>query len=214
MPKNSCYRWLTSALFFVGVSFGSTIGDPVIERTYIDTCDGCSFALSTPFTDTGDLVSTWSFWADTTGRSLTPLLYTFNGTNYVISGIGATVTVTALGAQTYNFNLVSGTDVVGADTYFGYRDGTPAVANQGTISISDSSSGTLMYYFGNGTTGPNVSLGQSLTATGELPRNYSVQAETQSSAPEPSGWLLLAGGLLFFAATGRRNIKIPFEPAD
>ncbi len=49
-----------------------------------------------------------------------------------------------------------------------------------------------MYYFGNGS-GPNLSLGETLTqgAEGELQRNYSLQA----TVPEPSTWILLVGCL-------------------
>ena len=193
--------FLASSLFLAGVSSASVIGNDVIQRSYIDTCNGCSFALSTPFTTAGT-VTTWSFYADTTGNSLTPLLYTKNldGT-FKITGIGTTVTVANLGAQTDSFNLVLGSATFTTPTYFGYRDGTQTSANQGTISISDSNSGALMIYFGDGGPGPNTNpaVGESLTPgtiypNGLLQRDYSLQA-TAVPVPEPSTWILLVGCL-------------------
>ena len=70
------------ALLFCGVSAADTIGNPIIHRDYIDTCGGCSFALSTPFTTTG-VLSTWSFYAEVTGLSLTPILYELTAGNFI-----------------------------------------------------------------------------------------------------------------------------------
>ncbi len=100
--------FLASSLFLAGVSSASTIGNNLIEGSYIDTCVGCSFALSTPFTSAGT-VTKWSFYADYTGLSLTPLLYTENSNGtFNITGIGATVLVGSTGPQSYSFNLISG----------------------------------------------------------------------------------------------------------
>ena len=200
---------LALAVLLCGVSSAATIGNPIVERSTIDTCNGCSFAISTPFTTPGQL-TTWSFWADVTGLSLTPLIYQNTGSNFVISGIGSTVTVSSLGAQTYAFGLQSGSDLVNANFYFGYRDGTTEGANQGTIPFTDSASGALQYYFGDGAGGPNADpfVGETMTLGtfngGLLDRNYSIQAtSTESAVPEPSTWLLMAGG--FSAVLLRRR---------
>ena len=182
---------------FCGISTADTIGNPVIERNYIDTCNGCSFALSTPFTTTG-VLSTWSFYADATGLSLTPILYELTGGNFIISGIGATVNVASLGAQTYSFGPFQGTDLVDANSYFGFHDGTTTSGNTGTISISDANSGALMWYFGSGSSNPSPDPVLGANAPGYLggllSRNYSIQA-TATATPEPSTWLMMLGGL-------------------
>ena len=193
-------RCIFLVLVLAVASQASMIGNPVIQRDLFDTCNGCSFALSTPFPVAGEAVVTWSFWADATGLAITPLLYDWNGSNFVITAIGTTQVPTALGAQTYDFGLVSGSAVVGANTYFGYRDGTVDAGNTGTIAFNDSTSGTFMYYFGDGAGGPNPNpfVGEVMTLGsvqgGELQRNYSIEADT-SSVPEPSAWLLSIAGL-------------------
>ena len=201
-------------LMVLGVGFVSadTIGNPVIERTYIDTCDGCSFALDAPLAPGSGALLSWSFYADTTGRSITPILYTLTGGNFVIVGIGATRTVTTLGVNTDPFGLVAGTDAVtGSNFYFGYRDGGASLGsgNPGTVSISDSATGTLMYYFGNGLPSPEnvgIAVGQTMVlgsvGGGILSRNYSISATT--AVPEPATIAFTGLGLLAVGLLGRR----------
>jgi hypothetical protein len=202
VTQNMLGRLALMAGLFCGTSIADTIGNPIVERTYIDTCDGCSFALSTPFTTAGEL-STWSFYADTTGLSLTPLLYELTGGNFIISGIGTTVNVTSLGAQTYDFGLLQGTDFVDANTYFGYRDGTTTAGNPGTISIDNSNSGALMWYFHS--VDPVVGANASAYEGGLLDRNYSLEADT-TAAPEPSAWLMMLCGLGGLSLQIRRKL--------
>jgi len=102
------------------------------------------------------------------------------------------VNVTSLGAQTYNFDLFQGTDLVDANSYFGYRDGTTAAGNTGTISIDDSNSGALMWYFNSAD--PVVGANASAYIGGLLTRNYSLEATT-TLTPEPSAWLMMLCGL-------------------
>ncbi len=191
-----------------GLVFGDTIGNPVIERVDHDTCVGCSFALATPFAPASGTLSTWSFFADTTGRSITPILYTLTGGQFDIVGIGTTRTVTTLGVNTDPFGLVTGTDAVtGSNFYFGYRDGGAifGTGNEGTVSLSYTSTGTLMYYFGNGSPdGPEnvgISVGQTMLGGGLLQRNYSISATT---VPEPMTASVAVFGLLALGFLGRR----------
>jgi len=217
------YRWIALILVAAAsLAQATPIGYPAIARALVDTCDGCIFVLGTPFpaADVGEEVTGWDFYAyDGTvsdghaiiGQSITPLLYSFDGLNYTITGIGTTQVITSLGYQTYGFGLVSGSDIVGANTYFGYRDGTPTSGNEGTIALDynngsdDSGSGPpWMLYF----VPTNVSVGQNLGApNGNLPRTYSVEADT-SDVPEP-GTLASLGigalGILIGALRARKN---------
>ena len=191
-----------------GLVFGDTVGNPVIERNDHDTCVGCSFALDAPFAPASGALSTWSFYADTTGGSITPILYTLTGGNFVIVGIGTTRAVSTLGVNTDPFGLVTGTDLVtGSNFYFGYRDGGAAfgTGNEGTVSLSYTATGTLMYYFGNGSPhGPEnvgISVGQTMVQGGLLDRNYSISATT---VPEPATIVFTGLGLLAVGFFGRR----------
>lgn len=215
---------LASSLFLAGVSSASTItiGNDVINRGGIDTCVGCSFALSTPFTGTGTVTS-WSFYANpnfTAGNSLTPLLYTESSGIFTITGIGTTVTPLTSGAYTYSFGAVSGSASFTTPTYFGYFDGTltptgnAIPGNPGTIAFTDgASSGALMYYFGDGGGWPNPvpAVGEPLTPGtvdgGLLPRNYSLAA-TAVAVPEPSTWILLVGCLSILLCWRRGYLRL------
>ena len=68
-----------------------------------------------------------------TGHQITPVLIDPNG--WVITGIGATQTVSGPGLYTFNFDLVSGSAAVTPNMTFGWYDGSATSANQGTISF-------------------------------------------------------------------------------
>ena len=121
----------------------------------------------------------------------------------------------SLGVNTDPFGLVTGTDLVtGSNFYFGYRDGGAAfgTGNEGTVSLSYTATGTLMYYFGNGSPGGpenvGISVGQTMVqgtlgvgGTGLLDRNYSISA---TAVPEPATIAFTGFGLLALGFLGRR----------
>lgn len=218
----------------MGLMYGDTIGNPVIERTYYDTCVGCSFVLATPFAPNSGTLTTWSFYADTTGGSITPILYTQTpGGDFVIAGIGTTRTVTSLGVNTYAFGLTAGVNAVtGSNFYFGYRDGGASFGsgNGGTVSFTHTSAGTLMIYFGNGLPGGpenvGIAVGQTMVqgtlglgGTGLQNTGYSLSATaTGGAAPpvatptlSPFAAILLAAGLCVAAMYLMRKRMAGFD---
>ena len=145
----------------------SMIGNPVVTGTQVDTCNGCTFVLLDPFPagDLGFNVVSFSLFAFQSGNQITPLLFSQSGGNYTVSGVGTTQTIASAGAQTYSFGLTDGSSMVGASTYFGYRDGTIAAGNQGTIAFNAAGSGALIRYFGSAGSGtsPNTYVGEFFT---------------------------------------------------
>lgn len=206
----------------------SMIGNPVVTGTQVDTCNGCTFVLLDPFPagDLGFNVVSFSLFAFQSGNQITPLLFSQSGGNYTVSGVGTTQTIASAGAQTYSFGLTGGSSMVGASTYFGYRDGTIAAGNQGTIAFNAAGSGALIRYFGSAGSGtsPNTYVGEFFNSAGGttvaggpeagglgytsqiLQRIYSVQATATdaSSVPEPGAISLMFGGVIMLMI-GRRK---------
>ena len=76
------------------------------------------------------------------GRLITPLLF---DSSFKVVGIGTTQTAT-LGLQSYSFGLTSGTDIVASGDWFGWRDGSTTVGNNGIISLDYTGGPGVNYY--------------------------------------------------------------------
>lgn len=65
------------------------------------------------------------------------MLFSGTGLGLEVAAIGTTRTNATSGAQTYDFGLVSGTATIGANMYFGWRDGNAggSIINAGTIQL-------------------------------------------------------------------------------
>jgi len=127
--------WL--CLGTLGAASAEIVGADLIART--SGPDGANNYLflydtgtATPgFTQTGTVV-TWSFFNDNgdaqAGHTLEPVILKKEGTNWVVTGVGATVTAPTgmSGVQTFDFNLISGSAEVGPGYTFAHHDvGTP-----------------------------------------------------------------------------------------
>ncbi len=210
---------LSRSLLFLGVLLmlapsaraQVTVGNPIISA---GTLDGAStaFVLSgQPFGSgaTGLSLTSWSFYAGTGGRSLTPLLLEFSsGNTFVVRGIGQTVTPGSAGAQTnLAFNVITGSSAItNGNFYFGWKDGSTTSANQGVISWSGSGPEQVQSLTGNSSTNiTSAGLSLDFGNTSLDSRTYSVSA-TASAIPEPSTTVALAAvAALGFACYRRRR---------
>lgn len=183
-------------------------GSALIQRSggpygSVDTCVGCLFAYyPVSAADIGQTLASWGFYADSgssANRLITPILFLSVGSGWFqVEGIGATQTNSGAAAPQYNpFGLVSGSDVLIANEYLGWRDGTPdgTTVNAGVISFDDSGQG--MWYAGNGSYSGGIAVGQVIQFTQSVDtpsRTYSIDAAT---VPEPASILLF--GICLFA---------------
>jgi hypothetical protein len=210
-----------SLLFLCGLAFlangyANVYGTPssgLVQRTLSDYCTGCLLAYTeAPVSGTGQVLSSWSFYADGNpsfpdGNLITPLIY---NSSFQVIGIGTTDTVTTNGQlYSFGFGLNAGTNVLTAGDWLGWRDGGVAAGteNNGHISLSYDGSGGIYYYSCNsgcqdyGT----LSLGDpagSFSFTG--PRTYSVNFTT---TPEPGFYGILGlglGGLVTFVSRRKK----------
>jgi hypothetical protein len=143
------------------------------------------------------------------GDAISPMIY--NGSFDVdVIGIGTTQYVTANGAlYSYAFGSTSGTNVLAAGDWLGWRDGGIAAVsgNNGHISLSfDRGPGINYYACDNGCAHPNaMTLGDQGFFSFAGGRTYSVNF-TAASAPEPAFSGCMSPGLAaMFAAISRRR---------
>ena len=215
---------LFAGLAIAAPAFADIYGTPnsgLIARADSDYCTGCLFAYAqAPAAAAGESLLSWSFYSTDNhpsfdvGRLITPLLF---DSSFKVVGIGTTQTAT-LGLQSYSFGLVSGTDIVSAGDWFGWRDGSTTVGNNGIISLdytggpgvnyytcsnsTYSSFGTPCYYPGNApvTVGDSYSFSNVLTPE----RTYSVNF----TVPEPDFYVVLGLALtVLVLAMARRRTR-------
>ena len=184
-----------------------TIGSPLVQRETRDYNIGGLFVYDLQLGPVGSRVVEWGFYSHGAtngvqgstgaGNAITPLLFEhLGGYQFQIVGVGTTRTNANTGAQRFDFQLVDGSAVVGANTYFGWRDGDSGGAqlNDGSIELNYDKGPGLFYYPTNAPTrleGP-IGLGAtfSFTQASTQDRTYSVQVTT---VPDGGATLLLLG---------------------
>jgi hypothetical protein len=197
-------------------AYADVFGSALIQRSNSygtpDTCVGCLFAYyAVPAADVGQTLDDWGFYSDqlsTTGYSITPILFLSLGSNnFEVEGIGTTRTNTAPSTiQQYSFGLVSGSAVLQAGEYLGWRDGTAdgSIVNSGTISFDQSGQG--VWYAGYGAYNGAIAVGETIGFAHDYDtpvRTYSVDGST---VPEPASILLFGICLLGVGKTLRRRL--------
>lgn len=162
---------------------GETIGSEVIRRASSDFSLGSMVVLkSQPFRTTGE-VSSWSFYSETT-RTITPIVFQAVGDEYQIVGIGRTRTSDGTGAQTFEFDLQTGSaNVASSGFFFGFKDGDNQTNVAGVVRWASSADDEVFRY--NGPLSGKMVVGQTLTGGATFGRTYSVQATTRARLAGP-----------------------------
>lgn len=176
------------------VTCASTIGNPLIQRSFADCCSPYLFVLPGLFFPVpAERVTSWSIYSSGTGLGVTPLLFTQNSpTTFTLTGVGTTVFSPAAGVQTFAFGLVSGSDVVGANTVLGFWQ------QFGSIEW-DPGAGSAGFLLGG-----VPSVGQTLPGFALDSREYSVEFTTVT--PEPLSMFLGGTGLITLACAARKRL--------
>ncbi len=164
-----------------------TEGNPITSRTETDGVGGNVYVLeSRPFLQDGVMFD-WTIWGTAAG-SITPLILQRDDFgDYVVTGIGQTRTVAAnAGSQTFAFSLQSGGAQVGAEYYFGWKDGTAAGGNNAPVMRYTSNAGQSVRTLGAHST---VASMDDYGAGTSLSRTYSIQARSSlTGSPQPQGY--------------------------
>ncbi|MBN2023598.1 MAG: hypothetical protein JW809_12505 [Pirellulales bacterium] len=195
-----------------------TVGNSLVDRGITDTATGYVFVLGTqPSEAVGNIVTSWAFFDDETGgatvdgRLVTPLIFNKVGSLFQIAGIGTTRATDRGGIQEFAFDLVSGSALIGPDSYLGWRDGNidGTVVNQGVIEFEwESDPSTYEPYTGivyRGNPGALLVPGAAFAGTADGRRTYSVQF---TAVPEPASlavWSLLAAAGLVWTVRRRQR---------
>jgi hypothetical protein len=208
-------RRLRALLFLAlaGTLPAATIGNNLVSRPGIDTCGTCYFVLNVA-PDPGESILTWSFFGDhSTNLKITPFLVDVS--TDLITGVGTTQTASTNLQGPFNFGLVSGSALIGANTRFGWRDGTTSAGNAGSIDFDTTSggpnTGTAGFWGFLNSAPASFTTGTSLGApeNANTGRYYSVQISTGipiTNTPEPSTGLL-AGSILAGLAAWRIRLN-------
>jgi hypothetical protein len=194
-------------------SYGITVGADLKSRAIVDTANGASFVLVSPFTSGGTLNS-WSIFNDNGkaqwGNSITPLLIEALGGDYIVRGIGTSRTNDGSGLQNWSFGLAAGSaSITNNNFFFGWKDGTASTHNTGSIELdfvgSLPSTGTQNYFgaqilAGGTNLGAGTNLGPGIN---QQYRDYSVQA----TAPDTGATLALLGLSMIGLVGLRRKMR-------
>ncbi len=200
------FTWLCSLQ--ISLRAQGTFGTPLQNREYNDGSGSQVYI----FSEAGGLsgpAQSFSFFNDEVfdGR-VTPLIFErVSAGNFILRGVGATITPSSTGSQTYPFTLIAGTNIMQPNYTFGFTDRQVSYPGSGnTITTTDSRTGTIDWDYA----GPTqwmftpsltfeISLGQSFQVGGLLfaseTRSYSAQFTVAAPNQAPTNITLNPGSL-------------------
>jgi len=153
----------------------------LLNRGSIDTVATTFVNLINLNVTIGMSLNSWSLYVGSINKYITPLILEDVGsTNYVVRGIGTARYVSTAGINSYNFDVVEGSDIFVSSAYrFGWKDGTPTSANAGVISYAGGNPVAQTTYALSNNSSTNISLNQTYTFgnTGLGNRSYSFKLD-------------------------------------
>lgn len=153
-------------------------------RAVVDSADGLVWLVAVQggveqeFVDGGYRLTTWSFVNDKgaaqQGRYVTPLIFKKEGNAYRLTGVGRARANAGTGLQTFPFETVAGSDVVGDGYFFGFFTGDPAgKTNAGVVEFDDGPRDRMTILVGSS---PKLAVDTLYQEQTSYPRTYSIEA--------------------------------------
>jgi len=141
-------------------------------------------------TDNGFQITQWSFFNDNRaaqqGRLVTPVILKMEEDRFVITGVGKTRANDGSGLQSFPFEPVQGTDLVGDRCFFGWHTGDlEGHTNPGVVEFEDAPDALMTILTVTGQmTDQKLGLGNTYRAQSQFRRRYSVMAVSKPVAPQ------------------------------
>jgi hypothetical protein len=172
--------------------------DLVKSRSSVDSASGLIWLVAEmsgyeqEFAGDGYRLQTWSFFNGNRGvqqgRSVTPLIFHKHEAGFELTGVGTTRSNAGTGLQTFEFEVVAGSDMVGDGDYFGWYDGdSTSVPNAGVVEFDNAPDARMTILTSDGQMGgQRIQLGQTYRLQSEFRRQYSIMAVSNRSPGPPS----------------------------
>jgi hypothetical protein len=116
------------------------------------------------------------------------LIFHKHEAGFELTGVGMTRSNAGTGLQTFAFEVVAGSDMVGDGYYFGWYDGdSTSVPNAGVVEFDNAPDARMTILTSDGQMGgQRIQLGQTYRLQSEFRRQYSIMAVSKRSPGPPS----------------------------
>ena len=179
-----------SGTFSITVSINGqtgTVGDPTVARQNTDNDSGQIYINNQTFT--GLSPAAFSFYAETSGQYLTPLVFAVSGGSYKLAAVYRSILIGQAGPNTVALSLLQGSLDPDTAYVFGYTDrqlspsGATLTTSAGTVPFDQSSSGDWL-----------------CTTARLLPTNYSLALNQVFAVGGGSGSFAIQAGRVYSAS--------------